>query len=304
MIRGALAIVRIGIIGGMLVGVPRVGATPVVATVDAASPASASGDATTSVTDPLTVTVSGDPWNRVGQPMFITIQVKNVSAGTVLIKNLNISIDHVSADRFAETKCEWQQHGELTLAPGLSFEQSCRFEMNPLDLWASFRSLREALWSAEIRFDVKANINRVGERHFYPSLIVKAQEFSIFIGGMVGALLLAIFVWIERVLTNPAVREAWLRSLGFTALMGIRGGIMAIIALLLGKTTQGGGSPISLTVSDFTGGLMVGLFSYPFASWISSALKLDDVVLSRSIKKGRLPDTDAGAGRTPSGDGA
>ena len=54
---------------------------------------------------------------------------------------------------------------------------------------------------------------------------------------------------------------------------------MAVVALLLGKTTQGAGSPVSLTVIDFTGGLMIGLFSYPLATWISSTLKLNGAVV-------------------------
>ena len=62
---------------------------------------------------------------------------------------------------------------------------------------------------------------------------------------------------------------------------------MAIVALLLGKTTQGVGSPVSLSVEDFAGGVLIGLFSYPLASWISSTLKLDGNFVGRSSDKGK-----------------
>ena len=71
---------------------------------------------------------------------------------------------------------------------------------------------------------------------------------------------------------------------------------MAIIALLFGKTTQGAGSPVSLIVVDFAGGIMIGLFSYPLASWISSALKLDDLVTPKQKRNGgadNVPPTPA-----------
>jgi len=128
---------------------------------------------------------------------------------------------------------------------------------------------------------VEVGVAGAGTARFYPSatFTVKAPDSSIFIGGVVGAMLLALFVAAERILKNPAVREDWIGTSWVTVLMGLRGGLLAIFALLLGKTTQGGGSPVSLSVADFAGGVLVGLFSYPLASWISSTLKLDSVVV-------------------------
>lgn len=235
-------------------------------------------DTTKVASDPLIVSAVSDPMNRVGHPLFVVTNIKNVSGEQIIIKNIIIKIDDASLDKFKKDVGTCIPPGEPLLSSGQSIEPSCRFEMND-DTSLDFISLQNKLLSAEIRLSVTAKFaGHEEEFHYYPSINVKAPESSIFIGGLLGALLLAGFVLVETMLRNP-MRQEWGKNLVRTTLLGLRGGIMAMIALIIGKATQSTGSPISMTVTDFNGGIVVGLFSYPLAAWISSTLKLNGVLV-------------------------
>lgn len=242
---------------------------------------------------PVVVTLVGDPSNRVGKPVFVTVTLRNRSAETQLVKNMFLRVDTSEEGRFgASGVCPLTRQSELQLPPGDIYSQTCRFPSpaaEPIQPASGASSPAErlspsgweqaswysSLFSADLRLLVEVDLEDTGVQRYYPSITIKAIEASIFAGGVAGAMLLALFVLAERVLRNPEVREDWGKSLLVTLLMGLRGGAMAIIALLLSKTTQGVGSPVVLTVTDFAGGMLIGLFSYPLATWISSTLKLD-----------------------------
>lgn len=226
--------------------------------------------------NPLEITIAGEPNNRVGDAAYVVISLRNISGAQLQLKNMTVSIDGPAKERFvAPLECPLQRDGEVELASGAVFEQTCRFEMKPARVWPGGSGLQSSLLSADIRLQVIAELTKLGNFQYFPTFMMKAPEISIFIGGFFGALMLALFVLVERILRNPEARQAWVRTALVTLVMGLRGGLMAIIALLISKTTQSVGSPVSLTVADFSGGILVGLFSYPLATWISSTLKLD-----------------------------
>jgi hypothetical protein len=246
---------------------------------------------------PVVPTVTADPMNRVGGPVYFSVTLKNVSDAAQTVENLVVKIEGAADSRFdGGSACELAVAGEVKLPPGESYTQNCRLPAqssaqaaasspeptsSSVTGWESQRWY-QSLFSADLRPMVEVGVAEAGTARFYPSatFTVKAPDSSIFIGGVVGAMLLALFVAAERILKNPSVREDWVGTIWVTVLMGLRGGLLAIFALLLGKTTQGGGSPVSLSVTDFAGGVLIGLFSYPLASWISSTLKLDNVFVS------------------------
>ena len=237
------------------------------------------------------VTAAGDPENRVGAPVFVTIDIKNVSPRPVVVENLTIEVDALASSRFeSSSPCVLDRIGEIRLGIGESYRQACRFPISEGGQRSNAASDRQSLstgWNAQkwyqyllaadLRLAVEIGVMSSGTQRAFPTVQIKAAEYSVFVGGVFGAMLLALFVLVERLLKQPDVREKWGRNLLLTILLGLRGGVMATIALLLGQTTQGGSAPVSLTVVDFSGGILIGLFSYPLASWISSTLKLDSV---------------------------
>lgn len=232
--------------------------------------------------DRFLVTVNSQPFNRIGQALFVVISVKNISGKDITLGNMFAVVDDVSKDYFTDT-CTPKQPGEIEIRSEQLIEFSCKFSVNPTYLSFDTSRWKNWLFSTSIRFDVEVDI--VGEDkglHFYPATLVRAPESSIFVGGLAGALLLAAFLLVETMITQPSKRQEWFKSILFMLLIGARGGLMAIIALILGKSTEGGSAPISIIVSDFNGGIVVGLFSYPFASWISSTLKLGNLFEKKS----------------------
>ena len=192
---------------------------------------------------------------------------------------MSFEVDGLQKELFQgqSIECKLQQLGEENLKKAGGFQQSCRFEMRTLDSVWSISGLRTYLFANNIRFAVTVSVSGDREYRYYPTVMVNASEVSIFVGGIFGALLLALFVWVHKLIVEPRARLYWGRNLGYTFLLAMRGGIMAIIALLIGKTTQGSGSPVALTVIDFAGGVMIGIFSYPLASWMASTLKIESV---------------------------
>jgi hypothetical protein len=254
---------------------------------------------------PVVPEILSDPTNRTGGPIFLTVTLKNVSTQSRVIDNLTVRLESGADARFdGADACILAVPGTVTLLPNETFSQVCRFPQLAAQVTESKQAKKPgwegqswwySVFGADLRPSVKVTVAEVGEATFFPEPVsVKSPEWAIFVGGVVGAMLLAIFVAAERILKNPAEREQWIQTLWVTLVMGLRGGLMAIFALLLGRTTQGVGSPVTLSVEDFAGGVLIGLFSYPLASWISSTLKLEGVFVGGSTDNG------AGRGESPS----
>jgi hypothetical protein len=86
-------------------------------------------------------------------------------------------------------------------------------------------------------------------------------------GGVAGAVLLAAFVCTYRYLRQTpradgglVIRQALALALG--------GAVSAAIALVLLERLKGVELPVNLTVKDFYGGIVIGLFSYKIGDWL------------------------------------
>jgi hypothetical protein len=133
------------------------------------------------------------------------------------------------------------------------------------------------------------------------SAAFRAPLDAIFIGGLTGAFLLAVFAAVkERASTGPAAVEiqnlsslasliqrfaSWLLGLiprFWTMLMQtVMGGICALILILLAQSTEGISPPISIRIQDFWGGVVVGLFSIPLSRWIWEQVRPDSTTRGR-----------------------
>ena len=120
------------------------------------------------------------------------------------------------------------------------------------------------------------------------SITFRAPLAAIFMGGLAGALLLALFTAVKERASAPVVPlvvddwdsfvgaarqfAGWLLSLlpriWKLILQTVMGGICAIILILLAQSTEGLNPPISIKIQDFWGGIVVGLFSIPMSRWI------------------------------------
>lgn len=112
------------------------------------------------------------------------------------------------------------------------------------------------------------------------SVRMRPSVWQVVIGAGLGALLLAIFIVNgrdgrprrPRPLTRMRIR-AW----GAPILkLWISGWVTACILIFLTYRMQDSGFPISLSINDFYGGIVVGLFSYIGAHWLKTRILTTD----------------------------
>lgn len=90
-------------------------------------------------------------------------------------------------------------------------------------------------------------------------------------GGVMGSVLLALFMGIydySRERFSRKTRDMLKKFLTIS----IAGATSAAIALLLMQRLKGLDLPINLTVTDFYGGVVIGLFSYKIGDWLHKEL--------------------------------
>lgn len=114
---------------------------------------------------------------------------------------------------------------------------------------------------------------------------LKAPISAVIFGGLVGALVLSIFTLTQRFLekqdlpqnTLAGVWEThWVSRLGAVALrivmQSVAGTLCAVVLITLANITDAGSPPIAVSVKDFWGGMVIGLFSVPLAKWVGTKL--------------------------------
>ncbi len=89
---------------------------------------------------------------------------------------------------------------------------------------------------------------------------------SLIWGGIVGSLLLAAFVGTYRLVREP--RDKRVRLLVQILFLAGAGAVCAVIALILLRRLQGVELPVNVTVADFYGGVVIGLFSFKIGDWL------------------------------------
>jgi hypothetical protein len=118
---------------------------------------------------------------------------------------------------------------------------------------------------------------------------------AVFYGGMVGALMLALFRGLAPFLkvlptftrrTPFSWRELLERAYQTTGLALsfvlvttawlVLGGICAMMIIILTKASTGDLSPIKVEINDFIGGVLVGLLSFPVVKWLQKRLAFAD----------------------------
>lgn len=220
------------------------------------------------------VQLKADEANRLGQLIYFTILIKSLAKNDFRTNNIDISILGPSSERFVANKSsntvECPVTGAQVLAAGHIWEQPCRLEMKP-GLY---------LFNAEIVVRVKLKGAAGEEFQHYPRVRVRAPEYSIFVGGAVGSLMLGLFAWLSAIITRVRGRQALQAApegLSIIAI-SIRGALMAAMLLALTGATQASASPIQLTVLDFSGGVLVGMLSVPLAQWLASILSTSELL--------------------------
>lgn len=147
---------------------------------------------------------------------------------------------------------------------------------------------RTAILHAEVNY---RQSDKTYTASFATRIAIIPPIVAVFYGGMVGALLLALFralapfhgalltmagraQFSRRELLQSLYQKASLvfRVLLITFAWVVLGGVCAIMIIILTKASTGELSPIKVEINDFIGGVLVGLLSFPVVSWLQKRL--------------------------------
>lgn len=141
-----------------------------------------------------------------------------------------------------------------------------------MPLWQSIWDLNTLLFvpgTYRLRAEVilKKSGQDTGTRSLYASteLNLEPPLLSALRGGIIGALLLALFVPAYRALqqmTSQTVGILARESAKQFIIYVLSGSVVSIIAILIIHRVGSANLPISISVNDYLGGILVGLFSY------------------------------------------
>lgn len=240
------------------------------------------------------VQLRADEANRLGQLIYFTIQIKSLAKNDFKTNNIDISILGPSSERFVANKSsntvECPVTGAQVLVAEHIWELPCRLEMKP-GLY---------LFNAEIVVRVKLKGTTSEEFQHYLRVRVRAPEYSIFVGGAVGSLMLGLFAWLSAIIARVRGRQALQAAPEVLSIIAIsiRGALMSAMLLALTGATEASASPIQLTVLDFSGGVLVGMLSVPLAQWLASILSTSEL-LGNPSQAAPAPANPPAAGSPP-----
>jgi hypothetical protein len=223
-----------------------------------------------------------------GEPIFVLLSVRNVGEKPITLQNLTIEAMGLLS-RVYNKSCN-VSFSEQTIQPQKGINRTCSL--------SAARVPAEIFLYRQDRFRILASVKIASYQDPLPmalNLQLAMPEFSVVYGALVGTLLLVMFsTSFSYLQTFPRAPKdlSTLKSQAATylarlpirlllstaemVLRAIQGGVVAIILIVLSRTTTEIGAPIAVRVDDFWGGLLVGIFSVPLASWLATKLAYEE----------------------------
>lgn len=264
-----------------------------------------------------TVTIDVDKSAVFGQPLQVIVKVQNESTNGTAIALARISIEPIG--RLANYYKTYESREDpkldqegLTVSSGET--KPFRMILTPTDdaLWQSYVHTTQ---DYEILVVLRWTNNTI-ETIRYP-VHMSSSPMAVVVGGIVGALLLAMFTHIYEFVNRPRIFAAdssnpwraardrivptlfrfW-KALTGTVASTLMGGILAILIIALTRATSSVALPIAIKVDDFLGGLLVGMFSHILAPWLAERLNITQ--LSKTPEPSPATASSPGADDAPS----
>ncbi len=211
-------------------------------------------------------------------PLDIYVQVTNLTKSDVFVKNIRVLMPGAFIAARGDLAAEGivVELGSQQLKPGYQRLVPIPIPQQQLSWLTPVRN-RQLLTFIPGEYDVNVVVtyNVPPEPDSQTIQIAKITLepplSSLIWGGVVGAVLLALFMGVYDYSRRESSRKAW-ESLRKAAMISVAGATSASIALLLLQRLKGLELPINLTITDFYGGVVIGLFSYKIGDWLHKEL--------------------------------
>lgn len=230
----------------------------------------------------VTVSVSQRS-NAVTAPLDVYVQITNLTDTDVYIKKIEVLMPGEFVSVRADSK--WTNpSSELTdqhLKPGYQRLVPFSISHHPVSLFSSLFNRRllafvPAVYDLRVVVTYQVPPEPASQATEVTKITLEPALSSLIWGGVLGAILLAVFVSVYRYVrpfpqNQPSVRK----SIKEAVVIASGGAISAVIALLLLQRLKGLELPVNITITDFYGGLVLGLFSYKIGDWLYGQLSAD-----------------------------
>jgi len=211
--------------------------------------------------------------------------IKNGSKKPIVITVLSLT-PLGPLGKIYENDCPILIDNSIEVSPGGSSTFSC--VLKPKDYVGIFEKAFATVETNQVSI-AETRIGSTTQRSTVVDLKVGAANYIVALGGVVGALLLSCFASIqgylsaaEQATVPPPSRSQFLtrfwnrayastRALLIILLRALNGGLIAIILIYITSGTSET-LPIAIRVTDFSGGILVGLFSYSLGRWLHEKL--------------------------------
>jgi len=276
--------------------------------------AAAAGSSTITVGHPATsgvaevkleVGVTPDGRAVIGESVFFIISVRNAGTSPVTLRQVALKPVGLLGNVYSQFDCMAKFRNRL-LAATQTVSVVCELKARRVPL--------VVFLNREGQYRLVADVMIAALDDPIPSspLSVKLDmpEIAVVYGALVGSILLVMFSTaysylrsLPEVPSDMSALKSQVTSflLRFPirlvlamiemTLRTVQGAVVAIILIVMTRTTTDIGAPIAVRVDDFWGGLVVGIFSVPLANWLADKLALATATRAK------------GAGR-PDGQGA
>lgn len=225
----------------------------------------------------------------------IYVKITNLTQEDIFVKNVQVIMPgtFVAARANSDLQGTSQDLSNQKLKPGYQRLVPIRIPQPQLSWLTPIRN-RQLLAFVPGEYDLSAVVTYTVEPPVDSQTIEIAKITlepplsSLIWGGVLGAVLLALFMGVYDYSRPDSPRKVW-DTLKKAVTISVAGAVSASIALLLLQRLKGVELPINLTITDFYGGVVIGLFSYKIGDWLHK--ELVDGGTADSVAKPPSPET-------------
>lgn len=205
----------------------------------------------------------------VASSLDIDVILTNLTGSHFDVRGVTVELPEALRELHADTLPRDIAGGVRTISPGSEILYRLRIPSAKQSILEGFFETRTLLFTPG-EYVVSAEVEYVEPPDASPQSMYTTYQLSlkpplsaVLRGGVLGALLLAIFVPAYRVLHGRTAEATRARSaLQQAATFLVAGSVVSIIAILLLQRVGGLELPVNVAVNDYLGGVIIGLFSY------------------------------------------
>ncbi|NYE24529.1 hypothetical protein [Pigmentiphaga litoralis] len=240
------------------------------------------------VSDGVQVTLSMDETDYIPGPISGRIIVKNTRNERLTISDWNVYIIGSLSSLYSQSKITT---GEIKVEPNSAYTLDVYLRPGRKPTMFEHITFRSGPTKMTVNLIYFADGMKSGQTNYSLQAELKTSPFYTIAGGFFGALLLIVFVIVSKIIYVAQKNEltALISKLPFLCVKwfivsiayAVNGLIVTILLITLSAGLMAFQLPISFKLQDFSGGLIVGLFSITLGKFLAD--KLAVAIPSRSL---------------------